>query len=338
MGCASSHSVRNTQKTVADLQKTIDQMKSHIDTIDQLRLRIDTQAAQIESQNVAVQIVETRHQALAKQFMVQVSEHVSLCADFMTFIEIARENEQVPKEIMVRVECLESKIASGIKNELNKVQEQLHNLESSVLLDESDAQPSALDIASELQDVHKKVFDLEMQLFSDASVDADNTQSSGYNAVEQGGQIETDDHSDGNASEAALETLFMRMSPSLNRSASSTHDYDIAGLLDFALLEPEDAFEAEFSSITARARRHAQQMKPPMCYPPGFDESKGSFPVFPSTPISSGKEQNPVEHVQLHVASRRNVHVVSKFFGGSKSQSFGVKQKQINDLDSVDSS
>jgi chaperonin cofactor prefoldin len=330
MGCASSHSVRNTQQTVANLQETINQMKSQIETLDQIRL-------QIRSQAVALQNVETGHQALAKQFMTQVSEHVSLCADFMTFIDIARENEQVPKEIMERVEYLESKIASGLKNELNKVQEQLHNLESSVLLDESDAQTSALDIAYELQDVQKKVFDLEVKLFSEAVADANGANFSGESAGNEAYQVETD-QSDGNVSEAALESLFMKVSPSLNRTPSSTHDYDVAGVLDFALLEPDDAFEVEFSSITARARRHAQLMKPSTSYPLGFDESHSKSSVLPSMQSSSTNAPIGVEFAQFNIESLKNVQALTKFSLGSQSVRIGVNDKRDSGSDSATSS
>ena len=336
MGCASSHSVRNTQQIVATLQKTIDQMKSKVEAIDQMK-------TQIERQSAAVHDIETRHQALSKQFMAQVSEHVSLCADFMTFIDIAREHEQAPKEIMERVEYLESKIASGIKNELSKVQEQLHNLESSALLDESTPQTSVLAIESELQNVQKKVLELEEQLFSAEIYDAENTNISGDGAEDESeGQVETDDRSDSNSSELALESLFTRLSPSLNRSSSSNQDYDVVGVLDFALLEPEDAFEAEISSITARVHRHAQQMKPPVCYPPGFEEPKSNIAAFPTAKSALTKGKARIENAQLHLASRSSMQATTNFASISKSQVLFVEKNenrmQDNGSDSTESS
>ncbi len=302
MGCTSSHSVQKIEfeQRITIVQKTIDQMKS-----------------QIETQVFVIEDIETRQQAMMKQFAAQVDEHVSLCADFKTFIDIARENEKMPQEIMERIETLETKMASVVKDELNKVKEQLHNLESSALLDESNPRSGVLEIASQLQNVQQKVCNLEMQLLSDERAVEFFTNVSGDSADEDSGQGKTDYCSDGNASEEALETLFMKTSPNLNRSSSSTHDYDVAGVLDFTLLEPEDAFEAEISSIAARVHLHTRLMKSPQCYPPGFEEPSRKVPISSNLQISSNENVRDQDS-QSHISSRRNMHVANKLLNISK--------------------
>jgi len=315
MGCTSSHSVQQIEQRMVIMQKTIDQMKS-----------------QIESQVVTIEDIETRQQELMKQFVAQVSEHVSLCADFKTFIDIARENEVMPQAIMERVESLEKKIASVVKEDLNKVQEQLHNLQSSVLLDESNPELSVLTISSKLQNVQQKVCKLEAQLLSDQR-DADIiTNVSGDSADEESVQAKNDYGSDDNASEEAIESLFMRTSPNLYRSSASTHDYDVSGVLDFTLLEPEDAFEAEISSIAARVHLRTRLMKPPQCYPLGF-EPTSKVVMFSNINSSNGEaqEQNP----QLRASSKRSMHAANKLLVGTRVPVYIAKQRE-NSSDASD--
>ena len=308
MGCASSHSVENVQQSIATAQRTIDQLK-----------------IQMESQCVSIQDIETRQQAIIRQFKDQVSEHVSLCADFKTFIDIARENEQIPQEIMERVERLELKIESVVKDKLNKVQEQLHNLESSVNLDESNPQTNVIAIISELQNVQQKVFHLKAHLLSDERAADLITNISGDSIEEENGHFKTEeDCTDDDASEKALETLFMRVSPELNRSTSSANDYDVAGVLDFALLEPEDAFEAEISSITARLYVHTRLMKTPQIFPSGFAEPKSKNWTSSNDHLLNGEVQE--QDSQLHFASRRNIHAANTLRGAQEAPALTVKQ------------
>ncbi len=322
MGCTSSHSVQKIEfeQRLTIVQKTIDHMKS-----------------QIESQVFVIEDIETRQQAMMKQFAAQVNEHVSLCADFKTFIDIARENEQMPQEIIERIEILETKIASVVNDELNKVKEQLHNLESSALLDESNPRPyGVLEIASQLQNVQQKVCNLEMQLLSDERAADFFTNVSGDSADEESGQGKTDYCSDGNASEEALETLFMKTSPNLNTFSSSTHDYDVAGVLDFTLLEPEDAFEAEISSIAARVHLRTRLMKSQQCYPSGFEERSRNDPISSNLQVSlNGSVRD--EESQVHLSSRRNMHVATKLLNVSKTPVLVAKPKEGCSSDASDS-
>jgi len=324
MGCASSHSVKIAEERIISLQKTIDLMQS-----------------KVESHAAVMEDVRMRQHALTRQFMAQVSEHVSLCADFKTFIEIASENENRPQDIMERVESLETyiksvpgvQIASGVKIELIKVQEQLHNLENSAMLDESSPNPSVLAMASELQHVQMKVLALEAKLFSEGRDDAESVLEgraaadwvdvSGDSAEENLAEI--DSQSDDGASEAALEAVFMKASPNMNRSSASSHDYDVAGVLDFALLEPEDAFEAEISSITARVHRHTQHMEPPKRYPHGFNEPQRNVPS--SKQLSNREVFAYPEHHPQYAATARNVQTTIKRSGSAKNAS-----KNMTDL------
>jgi hypothetical protein len=307
MGCASSHSVENVEQRIVTAQRTIDHMK-----------------IQMESQGVAIQDIEMRQQAIIRQFKDQVSEHVSLCADFKTFIDIAREHEQIPQEIMERVELLESRIESVVRDKLNKVQEQLHNLESSVNLDESFPQTNVNAIVSELQNVQQKVFHLEAHLLSDERAADHVANVSGDSIEEENVHFKTEeDCTDDDASEKALETLFMRISPDLNRSTISAHDYDVAGVLDFALLEPEDAFEAEISSITARLYVHTRLMKSPQIFPPGFAEPISKTWTSSNDHLLNGEVQE--QDSQLHFASRRNIHAANIMRGAQEAAALTVK-------------
>ena len=325
MGCASSHSVRTAEERIASLQKTIDHMQS-----------------KIESHGAAIEDVRTRQLALTRQFMAQVSEHVSLCADFKTFIEIASENEKRPQDIMERVECLEENMksvsgvetSSGVKIELNKVQEQLHNLENSALLDESSPKPNVIAMASDLQNIQKKLFELEARLLSEGRVAADWADTSYQNSgesSEESGLAKTESNSDDGASEAALESVFMKSSPNLNRSSDSSHEYEVAAVLDFALLEPEDAFEAEFSSITARVHRHTQHIEPPPRYPHGFNDPQRN--ILSTKQLSNGKVS---EEPRLHVASARNVQPAINLSGSAKNTSKNIDQRCDYGSDSSD--
>ena len=314
MGCASSHSVRTAEERIASLQKTIDHMQS-----------------KIESHAAAMEDVRTRQLALTRQFMAQVSEHVSLCADFKTFIEIASENEMRPKS----VSGLE--ISSGVKIELNKVQEQLHNLENSALLDESSPKPNVIAMASDLQNIQKKLFELEARLLSEGRVAADwadiSYQNSGESS-EESGLAKTESHSDDGASEAALESVFMQSSPNLNRSSASSHEYEVAAVLDFALLEPEDAFEAEFSSLTSRVHRHTQHMEPPQRYPHGFNDPQRNVPS--TKQLSNGKVSGYPEDPRLYVASARNVQPAINLSGSAKNTSKNIDQRRDYGSDASD--
>ena len=327
MGCATSHTVEKTEQRITATEQRIVAMQK---AMDHMRL-------QVESQAVVVEDIQTRQLAFTRQFVAQVSEHVSLCADFKTFIEIASEHENQPKEIMKRVEALESKLRSGVNRELIKVQEQLHNLESSVLTEEPNNQISVLEIASELHHVQKKVLDLEAlaRLHSKDSESVNISDVSGDSPEDDVDHVQSehsDDSSHGNASEEALETLFLKSSPKINGSAASTRDFDVAGVLDFALLEPDDAFEAEISSITARVHRHTQKMKSPQTYPPGFVGSASAVHSF-STAVQSRHGQARHEKSELHVASRRNLHSMV----GSKAPAILVNQRYDYGSDSSES-
>jgi hypothetical protein len=325
MGCATSHTVEKTEQRITATEQRIAAMQK---AMDHMRL-------QVESQAVVVEDIQTRQLAFTRQFVAQVSEHVSLCADFKTFIEIASEHENQPKEIMKRVEALlESKIRSGVNRELTKVQEQLHNLESSVLTEEPNNQISVLSIASELHHVQKKVLDLEAlaRLHSKDSESVNITDVSGDSPEGDVDHVQSDDSSHGNASEEALETLFLKSSPKINGSSASTRDFDVAGVLDFALMEPDDAFEAEISSITARVHRHTQKMKSPQTYPPGFVGSASAVHTF-STAMQSRNGQARQEKSELHVPSRRNLQSMV----GSKAPAILVNQRYDYGSDSSES-
>jgi hypothetical protein len=317
MGCATSHSMEKAEQRISTMQKAMDHMR-----------------IQIESQATVVDGIQTRQLAFTRQFVAQVSEHVSLCADFKTFIEIASEHESQPQEIMKRVEALELKIRSGPHRELIKVQEQLHNLESALLIEEPSTKIDVLAIASELHHVQKQVLDLEAlaRLHPKDTESVNISDVSGDSPEDDIDQTQSDDISHGDASEEALETLFRKSSPKMNGSSASTRDFDIAGVLDFALLEPDDAFEAEISSIAARVHRHTQKMKSPQTYPPGFVEPTPAGHTF-STAMQSRHAPARQENSELHMASKRNLQAMVR----SKTPAINVNQRYDYGSDSSES-
>jgi hypothetical protein len=205
-----------------------------------------------------------------------------------------------------------------------------------VLTEEPNNQISVLAIASELHHVQKKVLDLEAlaRLHSKDGESVNITDVSGDSPEDDVDHVQSehsDDSSHGNASEEALETLFLKSSPKINGSSASTREFDVAGVLDFALLEPDDAFEAEISSITARVQRHTQKMKSPQTYPPGFVGSASVVHSF--SPMQSRHGQARQEKSELHVASRRNLHSMV----GSKAPAILVNQRYDYGSDSSES-
>jgi hypothetical protein len=287
MGCASSHSVGKIEQQLVNMQQTIDYMK-----------------LQIESQSTVVHDSQAMQQELTRQSLFQAGEHVSLCADFQMFISIARENEATSLRLVERVQSLESKIANNVKVELNKMQEQLHNLESSTLSDgDPNHSPIVLAPAYRRKNVQKSTSEMESQLTFDvaAGISLDNLSG---DSAEGSVSMETGFQSDSGASEAALENVFVRSSLNLNKSSSSIQDHhDVA-----AILEPEDSFEAEISSIAARVHRHPHS--------PVYHEPKRKGLSYAAA-RSASNEDAQGENITSHVESTTNIQAISKIRGRS---------------------